>query len=77
MASKAHQILQRISDSFFERLLGEIVRSLGVGAGGGGFFLFFVDPENRSSLISYLQDIGLRPTNFKFEPKGIQSYGLA
>jgi D-glycero-alpha-D-manno-heptose-7-phosphate kinase len=45
-----------------------------LGAGGGGFFLFFVDPENRSSLISYLQDIGLRPTNFKFEPKGIQSW---
>tara|TARA_B100001093_G_C26844659_1_gene1022184 strand:+ start:2358 stop:3722 length:1365 start_codon:yes stop_codon:yes gene_type:complete len=45
-----------------------------LGAGGGGFFLFFVDPIKRSSLVDYLQNAGLSPTNFKFEPEGLQSW---
>lgn len=45
-----------------------------LGAGGGGYFLFFVKPEKRFSLTRHLIDAGLAPTNFKFEPEGLQGW---
>ncbi len=45
-----------------------------LGAGGGGFFLFFVKPEKRFSLTKHLIGAGLNPTNFKFEPEGLQGW---
>lgn len=45
-----------------------------LGAGGGGFFLFFVESEKRPSLIKHLKSSGLTPTNFKFEPDGMQAW---
>ena len=45
-----------------------------LGAGGGGFFLFFVEPEKRFSLIKHLKSSGLILTNFRFEPDGLQGW---
>jgi D-glycero-alpha-D-manno-heptose-7-phosphate kinase len=45
-----------------------------LGAGGGGFFLFFVEAEKRALLIEHLLSSGLTPTNFKFESEGLQSW---
>ena len=45
-----------------------------LGAGGGGYFLFFVEPNKRTSVVNYLKNSGLSPTNFKFEPEGLQSW---
>jgi len=42
-----------------------------LGAGGGGFFLFFVEPKNRTSLTKYINESGLIPKNFRFEPDGV------
>lgn len=42
-----------------------------LGAGGGGFFLFFVEPKNRTNLIKYINESGLIPKNFRFEPDGV------
>ena len=45
-----------------------------LGAGGGGFFLFFVEAEKRALLIGHLLSSGLTPTNFKFESEGLQGW---
>ena len=45
-----------------------------LGAGGGGFFLFFVEADKRAFLIDHLILSGLKPTNFKFESEGLQGW---
>ena len=42
-----------------------------LGAGGGGFFLFYVEPTKRQSLVDHLISSGLIPTNFRFESEGL------
>lgn len=39
-----------------------------LGAGGGGFFLFYADPEKHAKIISAMQK--LRPIPFRLEPQG-------
>jgi len=45
-----------------------------LGAGGGGFFLFYVPPFKKHSLMSYLisRDLTLQP--FRFEPDGLKTW---
>ena len=45
-----------------------------LGAGGGGFFLFYVPPFRKHELISYLQKIGLEIQPFRFESNGLQAW---
>ena len=45
-----------------------------MGAGGGGYFLFFVMPKNRNKLISWIKRMDLEYTPFSFENKGLQSW---
>lgn len=45
-----------------------------LGAGGGGFFLFFVEPEKRFKLVKYIKNSGLNIANFKFEQNGLQGW---
>ena len=45
-----------------------------LGAGGGGFFLFVVDPSNRKKLIDALS--GLVPVDFSFENNGSVVFDL-
>ena len=45
-----------------------------LGAGGGGFFLFFVKPEKRNKLIKWLHKEKLEITNFTFEKYGLRSW---
>ena len=45
-----------------------------LGAGGGGFFLFFVPPFKKFNLIEYLQSEGLSVMPFVFEKKGLKSW---
>ena len=47
-----------------------------MGAGGGGYFLFFVLPKNRNKLISWIQKNDLIHTPFSFEDKGLQSWSI-
>ena len=62
-------------DSIYENAIanGAIGGKL-LGAGGGGFFIFFVKAEKRFLLIEHLLSSGLTPTNFKFESEGMQSW---
>lgn len=45
-----------------------------LGAGGGGFFLFFVEPFQRLELTMHLNQQGLKIKPFQFENKGLRSW---
>jgi D-glycero-alpha-D-manno-heptose-7-phosphate kinase len=45
-----------------------------LGAGGGGFFLFFVPADKKNKLISSLVQNGQKVIPFKFEEKGLSSW---
>ena len=42
-----------------------------LGAGGGGFFLFFVPPFAKHGLMNHLEQEGLKIQPFRFEPEGL------
>ncbi len=45
-----------------------------LGAGGGGYFVFYVPPFNKHKLTSYLQSKGLTLQPFRFESSGLQAW---
>ena len=47
-----------------------------LGAGGGGFFLFYVPPFEKFNLISYMESINLKIWPLHFELEGMQSWSL-
>lgn len=47
-----------------------------LGAGGGGFFLFYAPPFRKNELIAYLEASGLKVSRFRFEPQGLQAWTM-
>lgn len=45
-----------------------------LGAGGGGFFLFYASPFSKHELITHLEASGLKVCPFRFEAQGLQSW---
>jgi D-glycero-alpha-D-manno-heptose-7-phosphate kinase len=45
-----------------------------LGAGGGGFFLFYVPPFKKNTLIDYLESENLKLQAFRFEPEGLKAW---
>lgn len=45
-----------------------------LGAGGGGFFLFYVTPFRRHELIAKLESLGLNIRPFRFEQEGLRTW---
>ena len=45
-----------------------------LGAGGGGFFMFYVPPFEKHNLLLYLEGIGLKVKPFRFEQNGLQTW---
>lgn len=45
-----------------------------LGAGGGGFFLFYVQPQHRQALTRSVQSLGCTISNFRFESSGVTSW---
>lgn len=45
-----------------------------LGAGGGGFFIFFCDPIKRYNLIEELELLNTKIVNFEFENEGLKSW---
>ena len=45
-----------------------------LGAGGGGFFLFYVPPFRKHELTLHLESAGLKIRPFRFEPQGLQAW---
>ena len=50
-------------------LLGKLL-----GAGGGGFFLFYVTPFRKHELIARLETLGLQVRPFRFEQEGLSAW---
>jgi D-glycero-alpha-D-manno-heptose-7-phosphate kinase len=73
------QFSEKISSSSLDRIYTD-ARSNGalggklLGAGGGGFFIFFVPAFERYRLISHLEAAGLRVQPFRFDEEGLQSW---
>lgn len=45
-----------------------------LGAGGGGFFLFYISPFRKYELIAHLKQAGLKVQPFRFEPDGLRAW---
>ena len=45
-----------------------------LGAGGGGFFLFYCDPIKRVNIIKQLEFLNVKAVNFEFESDGLVSW---
>ena len=45
-----------------------------LGAGGGGFFLFYATGVNKSKLVQFLEQKSLRVYPIKFDSQGMQSW---
>lgn len=45
-----------------------------LGAGGGGFFLFFVQPQHRQRVSTRLKEMNCKLATFKFEKSGVTSW---
>lgn len=67
-----------ISDAAIDRLYeaGRDAGALGgkiLGAGGGGYLLFYCEPETRGCVINALSELGGQVTEFAFEPRGLRT----
>ena len=47
-----------------------------LGAGGGGFFLFYVTPFRKYELVTILKSLGLRIQPFRFEQEGLRAWSV-
>jgi D-glycero-alpha-D-manno-heptose-7-phosphate kinase len=69
----------RISNSFLDQIYegalqhGAIGGKL-LGAGGGGFFLFYASPFQRHQLVEWLESEGLIIHPFRFDPEGLTAW---
>lgn len=81
MLHRAWQLKRSLCDSISNPTLDTIYEhaiaagALGgkiLGAGGGGYFLFYVPKEKQGTVTTTLSDLGLSQLGFRFEPKGSQ-----
>ena len=71
--SLCDSISNSVLDTIYERAIA--AGALGgkiLGAGGGGYFLFYVPTEKQGTVTAALSDLGLSRLGFRFEPKGSQ-----
>lgn len=47
-----------------------------LGAGGGGFFLFYVQPQHRQRVVQTVRALGCHTQNFRFESCGVTSWRM-
>lgn len=73
------QLSSKISSTRLDELY-ELARNHGavggklLGAGGGGFFLFYAPPFRKHELVAGLEAAGLRIRPFRFEPDGLRAW---
>lgn len=73
------QFSEKISSSHLDQIYanakeyGAIGGKL-LGAGGGGFFLFYAPPFRKHELISHLDSTGMKVRPFRFEAQGLQAW---
>lgn len=69
----------KISNPTLDRIYDGAIKNGAVGgkllgAGGGGYFLFYVPPFKVHNLLKWLKNKNLNNTTFKFESNGLQSW---
>lgn len=69
----------KISNSWLDNIYNEAIENGAIGgkllgAGGGGYFLFYVPSFNRHKIMSWIKAKGLFYTPFIFEEHGLQSW---
>ena len=75
------QFSSKISSTKLDLIYEEALRhgAIGgklLGAGGGGFFLFYASPFRKHELIDNLQAAGLKIRPFRFEQEGLRSWSV-
>ncbi|APW44193.1 CBS domain-containing protein [Rhodoferax saidenbachensis] len=73
------QFSSKISNSRLDTIYSDALAhgALGgklLGAGGGGFFLFYVTPFRKHELIANLESAGLKVRPFRFEQEGLRAW---
>jgi D-glycero-alpha-D-manno-heptose-7-phosphate kinase len=73
------QFSQKISSSRLDHIYDEAKANGAIGgkllgAGGGGFFLFYAPPYQKHKLMNHLDAMGLKIRPFRFEPQGLQAW---
>jgi len=69
----------KISNNYLDDIYNEALENGAIGgkllgAGGGGYFLFYTPSKNRISLINWIKEKGLLYTPFIFEQNGLKSW---
>lgn len=73
------QFSEKISSSRLDQIYADAKANGAIGgkllgAGGGGFFLFYAPPYQKHQLITHLESSGLKVRPFRFEPQGLQAW---
>ena len=73
------QFSNKISNSMLDRIYEGALQNGAIGgkllgAGGGGFFLFYSPPFQKSQLIQWLETEGLKIHPFRFDPNGLSAW---
>lgn len=73
------QLSSKISTARFDQIYESALSNGAVGgkllgAGGGGFFLFYVPPFRKHDLMTNLEQSGLKIQPFRFEPEGLRAW---
>ena len=68
-----------ISSPEIDHIYNEVKKSGAIGgkllgAGGGGFFLFYIDPFKRQQVVKKLEKMNLRIFRFIFDDLGLQTW---
>ena len=64
----------RLDDIYATALKHGAVGGKLLGAGGGGFFIFYVPPFRKHDLMNSLEHVGLKIRPFRFEPGGLHTW---
>ena len=73
------QFSNKISNSSIDEVYDYAIKSGAIGgkllgAGGGGYFLFYVEPLNKYSFIKKMNERKMYPTKLSFESNGMRSW---
>ena len=73
------QFSEKISNSRLDEIYSSALNhgAIGgklLGAGGGGFFIFYVPPFRKYDLMNNLENSGLKIRPFRFEPEGLRAW---
>ncbi|WP_265356156.1 GHMP family kinase ATP-binding protein [Leptospira levettii] len=73
------ELSSKISNNFLDKIYEDAIShgAIGgklLGAGGGGFFLFYVPPFAKHNLLNWMESSGLRYRPFRFDSEGLQAW---